>query len=413
MFLFKKAFLFAGLMILVYLGGSGTQSSSLMMQGMGFVGLIVALIIFYIFGRMIWKGLGCLPSFLILSAVVLFIMYNLGFFNNGLGGIGQAILKFLGTKQQVEVSQNMPVVDAQQGQVSQVQSAPVFSENFEESYEPVLENSQPQAENFPVQNNQGFVRMNAQQANMVNQQQANAAVQQQVMNPSGQAYGNANPPVVTNFNQQGASANLFETPQEPFNESSEEKKTSGGAVSNMINNMMEAFGSQEETQTKSFDINDYPVVYGSVRVINAGTFEMYGKRVTLFGIDAPDIRQACADKKGQSYSCGKQAAQWLKNWIEDGEIECRIMQQDTKGNMFGACSFGPYDIGAALVNAGWAVSDLSRSDIYYPYEVQAQNNRRGLWQGSFYRPNDWRKLQNRKTKIKVLKPKKRLNGIFG
>ena len=96
MFLFKKIFLGLGLLGVIYLGSSGTQSNSLFMQGMGFIGLIVGLIILYIFGRMVWKGLGCLPSFLILTAVVLFMMYALGMFNNGLGGIGQQIVQFIG-----------------------------------------------------------------------------------------------------------------------------------------------------------------------------------------------------------------------------------------------------------------------------------------------------------------------------
>ena len=48
------------------------------------------------------------------------------------------------------------------------------------------------------------------------------------------------------------------------------------------------------------------------------------------------------------------------------------MQQDAKGNMVGTCSLGAYDLGAALVNAGWAVAYTKYTDIYVPYQVQAQ-----------------------------------------
>ena len=124
MFFLKKVFLGLGLLGVIYLGSSGTQSNSLFMQGMGFVGLIVGLIILYVFGRMVWKGLGCLPSFLILAVVVLFMMYALGMFNNGLGGIGQQIIQFIGydSAKSQTTSGN--------ASVKQEEQKPEFSEEF-------------------------------------------------------------------------------------------------------------------------------------------------------------------------------------------------------------------------------------------------------------------------------------------
>ena len=66
---------------------------------------------------------------------------------------------------------------------------------------------------------------------------------------------------------------------------------------------------------------------------------------------------------------------------------------------------GPYDIGAALVNAGWAVADTRQTQVYIPYQNQALANKRGLWQGEFYMPWDWEKIQARKANIKVIKNK--------
>ena len=34
--------------------------------------------------------------------------------------------------------------------------------------------------------------------------------------------------------------------------------------------------------------------------------------------------------------------------------ECRVLQQDEQGNIVAICSLGAYDLGAALINAGWA-----------------------------------------------------------
>ena len=43
MFFIKKLFLGLAAVVLIYLGGSGTQSSNMLFQGGGFIGIIVGL----------------------------------------------------------------------------------------------------------------------------------------------------------------------------------------------------------------------------------------------------------------------------------------------------------------------------------------------------------------------------------
>ncbi len=148
---------------------------------------------------------------------------------------------------------------------------------------------------------------------------------------------------------------------------------------------------------------NYPAIYGKAKVISADTLLIRNHVIRLYGIAAPLKQQACADSRGHPYACGKKAARWLQNWILDGEIECRILQK-TKQNLIGICSYGQYDLGAALVVAGWAVA-LPKNEIYEPYEEQAQRNLNGMWSGTFYKPWDWADIQAQKPKIKVIKPK--------
>lgn len=77
-----------------FIGGSGTQSSSLLLQGGGFIGLIIGLVVLYIFGKMAWRAMGCLPSFLVVISIIAFILYAIGGFNNGIGGVGQSLRSF-------------------------------------------------------------------------------------------------------------------------------------------------------------------------------------------------------------------------------------------------------------------------------------------------------------------------------
>ncbi len=342
MFFFKKALWIFGILTLIYAGGSGTQSSSLIMQGMGFFGLIIALVVLYVFGRMMWKGLGCFPSFLLIMAVVVFMMYALGMFNNGLGGVSDAVTKFIGYESDAE-----PDLSAENN-----------NDNEQAEDEEELEITPiPEEDVKPVK-------------------------AEDMASP--QLFGSAAPKA--------------------------QEKPKPGIAEKMISSIM---GSSEKQQPKAFNPSNYPVIYGSVRVISGDTLEMYGHVFQLFGVAAPAVNQTCANGQGRAYNCGREAAAWLKSWIEDAELECRVIQQDTKGNMIGTCSYGPYDLGAALVNSGWAVAYTKYTDVYYPYEIQAQQHRRGLWQGTFYKPWDWKKLQQRKPTIKVIRPKTRHQGIFG
>lgn len=38
--------------------------------------------------------MGCLPSFLVVISIIAFILYAIGGFNNGIGGVGQSLRSF-------------------------------------------------------------------------------------------------------------------------------------------------------------------------------------------------------------------------------------------------------------------------------------------------------------------------------
>lgn len=345
MLFLKKIIVGLGLLTLIYGGSVGTQSSSLFVQGMSFIGLLVIAIILFVFAKMLIRGLGCMPSVLVMLAIGIFMMYALGLFNNGIGGLFDSISRFIGREQPKEQQMLQPA---------------------DEMPEPV----QPEED---------------QEESLQEEQEA--------------ATGNQN----------GA---LFEDYSAPKESKSQSRPKQG-----LLSNVMSALSGKQPTQEqKPFNPNDYPVIYISPRIISGDTFEVSGRYFRLFGISAPIANQTCTDGKGRAYRCGKQAALWLKEWIADDELECHVIQQDSAGNMVGTCAYGQYDIGAALVNAGWAVANPKYADayaIYIVYEEQAQRNRRGLWDGQFYKPWDWQKSQNRKAKVKIIRPKQKKRGLFG
>ena len=150
----------------------------------------------------------------------------------------------------------------------------------------------------------------------------------------------------------------------------------------------------------------YPAIYGPTRVLSGDTLVMNGYVIKLYAVAAPDIKQTCAAQDGRGYRCGQQSAMWLSEWLSDNQVECHIVQDSGQGYLIGVCMLGAYDIGAAIVNAGWAVANPAQSKIYEPYQNQAIENRRGMWDGKFYMPWDWYKIQNRKANIQIIRKKK-------
>lgn len=342
MFFIKKLLLGFGALILIFAGGSGTQSNNLLLQGGGFVGIIVGFVVLYLFGKMVWRAMGCIPLLLILSGVIGFILYAIGAFNGGVYNIGENVKTFLGTN-----TTRMGGSFQQENALQLVEpelATPLISENFNEE---IAISQSPNGE------------------------MAEATI-----------VGNNAPPPTQEVQVQEESG-----------------------LNKIISSITGGGSNKAKEQPQGFNPANYPAIYGVARVINGDTLEIKGRSLRIFAIDAPEANQTCADSRGRAYSCGKEAARWLKSWISGQELECRVMQKDANGNLVGICSLGDYDIGAALVNAGWAVSYTEISDIYFPYELQAQKDGRGLWQGQFYKPWDWREIQSKKPKIKVIRPK--------
>lgn len=362
MLLFKRIILGSLALGFIFFGGSGTQSNSLLGQAAGIIGLIVGLIVLYIFLKMAWRAMGCLPSFLIFSIVVIFIMYAIGAFNDGITNVGGNLKSFLGqASEQSNAHQTSATINLVNREPDFAQEvAPV--ESFAPAHNPEIDN----------------------------------IFEEEVVSAFGDEF-NDSP-----YQQQAPQQQAQQRPaqqQRPTNGSS--------AIENKVNEIINIFAgeSQQVEQVSEPTIEEMPEIYSAVRVVNGDTLIIQGKYIKLYGIDAPEANQTCANRQGRSYACGKDAALWLRGWLSNYEVACSVMREDAKGNMVGACRLGDYDIGAAIVNAGWAVVAPTGREIYGPYEEDAKKNRRGLWQGRFYYPSDWRKMQSKEANIKVIKPK--------
>ena len=181
------------------------------------------------------------------------------------------------------------------------------------------------------------------------------------------------------------------------------EKTESVATQEPSKDMAKKEPVKKKKKKAGFNLNAYPKISGSITVLHAHIFYIGGRYVRLYGVDAPDNDQLCSDANGSSYNCGEIAASWVRNWIDKNVIDCYLLKIEPKGQDLATCIWGKYDVGAALVGAGWGIANMRETNIYKPYEVKAKNSYLGLWQGSFYLPEDWRNIKRQKNDFTVNK----------
>lgn len=316
----KRIIIGGAALFFIFLGGAGTQSNNMLVQGGGFIGLIIGLITIYFFARMAWRAMGCLPSIAIVILLITFVLYAIGAFSGGIRNTGKNLKTFLGqntaVSQQIYVPQNQP---------------------------------QPKQEEKEAYVEDGNVNL----------------------------VGEDNHPIL----KESLSETLF--PQK-----------------------------KQETFVE-FNPMNYPAIIGLTRVVSGDMFYLNNSLVKLYGVAAPHTTQTCADSYGRGYRCGQQAFSWLSGWLAENEVKCHILHEAENGILTAVCMLGEYDIGAAIVNSGWAVADIRETSAYKPYQSQAEANQRGLWQGRFYMPWDWEKIKMRKNKVRIIKKEKKRKSVWG
>jgi endonuclease YncB( thermonuclease family) len=129
---------------------------------------------------------------------------------------------------------------------------------------------------------------------------------------------------------------------------------------------------------------------GRASVIDGDTIEIHGQRIRIWGIDAPEGGQL-GIKAGRPWRCGHECAVALSDFLGSRIVECTPVAIDEYERMVGRCTVAGQDVGAWMVLNGWAVDFKQFSDGQYAaLELEAKQERRGLWQGEFELPWKWR-----------------------
>lgn len=135
----------------------------------------------------------------------------------------------------------------------------------------------------------------------------------------------------------------------------------------------------------SFDIE------GRATVTDGETIRINGQYIRLHGIDAPESAQSCTTASGGRYACGRDATRALESKTKGRFVSCESRNVDRYGRMVAVCYAKGENLSKWMVSEGWAVAYTRYSWAYLPNEIGARLAGRGIWEGDFVAPEDWRR----------------------
>ncbi len=133
-----------------------------------------------------------------------------------------------------------------------------------------------------------------------------------------------------------------------------------------------------------------------VVVIDGDTLRLDGVTHRLFGIDAPELHQACAD----GWPAGVMASEALSGLVRGRQVTCEPERDrykrrsiDRYGRVIAVCRADGVDLGAAMVRAGQAWTFIRYSANYLPQESEARATRAGVHAHDCLPAWEWRARQ--------------------
>lgn len=120
--------------------------------------------------------------------------------------------------------------------------------------------------------------------------------------------------------------------------------------------------------------------------VDGDSIEVGGKTYRLYGVDAPDVAQICAD----GWPAGYAAEQYLGTLIRGKQISCVQIGGERKGEIVAICRADDVDLGAAMVTGGYAYAEVPNSARYVAQEAAAASALRGIHAHACVTPWEWR-----------------------
>jgi endonuclease YncB( thermonuclease family) len=134
-------------------------------------------------------------------------------------------------------------------------------------------------------------------------------------------------------------------------------------------------------------------IKGEARVLGADSLEVGGARFQLWGIDAPEMNQACF-VDGVAWDCGPAAARKLLEIAALGPLACEPRtdpDRTRRAQRFAICRNGQgVDVALEMVKAGMAFALRAQTQDYAAAEDAARAAKLGIFRGVAVPPWEFR-----------------------
>jgi endonuclease YncB( thermonuclease family) len=140
------------------------------------------------------------------------------------------------------------------------------------------------------------------------------------------------------------------------------------------------------------------IVEGAAKVIDGDTIHIQSYKMRLAAIDAPELAQKCEYLKAP-WDCGIAARNNLIAKINNNVITCKAEKKDLYNRYIATCFLEDEDLNMWMVLNGYATAYSKYSKVYLPAEVEAKENKVGIWSSSFQNPAEYRKAK-KQPKVK-------------
>jgi endonuclease YncB( thermonuclease family) len=124
-------------------------------------------------------------------------------------------------------------------------------------------------------------------------------------------------------------------------------------------------------------------------ITDRDTLKQGGVTYRLWGIDAPELKQACPD----GWPAGRVAATRLQALTAGRSIVCQEKDRDRYGRTVAICRASGEDLGAILVREGLAWAFVRYSSDYVGQQGKAKGERRGVHAHDCVPAWEWRAQQ--------------------
>ncbi len=131
-------------------------------------------------------------------------------------------------------------------------------------------------------------------------------------------------------------------------------------------------------------------ITGRAQVIDGDTLKIDGRRIGLYGIDAPEPAQQCRNRRNHEFDCGAIATRTLMLLITGQSVRCEERGGEARGRTLAVCRIGRIDLAEQMVLQGWALADPESGQDYARAEAIARSLPEGLWKIRFVPPWEWR-----------------------